>query len=156
MRSYPFVAMDTEFPGVVATPLGQFRSKEDFNYQQVSCTGKMHLTPFLCLIRSEKYFKVSCNVNMLKLIQVGFAILDKDGNLPPCGDVWQFNFQFSLNDDMYSQESVELLREAGIDFNRHAVNFLFLIRFYFNFSVSNQVIYAQSKQHWSDSYPLMR
>lgn len=39
--------MDTEFPGVVATPLGTFKSKEDFNYQQVSC-----------------------NVNMLKLIQV--------------------------------------------------------------------------------------
>lgn len=29
------MAMDTEFPGVVATPLGQFKSKEDFNYQQV-------------------------------------------------------------------------------------------------------------------------
>lgn len=47
LQDYPFVAMDTEFPGVVATPLGTFKSKEDFNYQQVSC-----------------------NVNMLKLIQV--------------------------------------------------------------------------------------
>lgn len=47
LQEYPYVAMDTEFPGVVATPLGMFRSKEDFNYQQVSC-----------------------NVNMLKLIQV--------------------------------------------------------------------------------------
>ncbi|KHJ79008.1 CAF1 family ribonuclease [Oesophagostomum dentatum] len=47
IEDYPFVAMDTEFPGVVATPLGTFKSKEDFNYQQVSC-----------------------NVNMLKLIQV--------------------------------------------------------------------------------------
>ncbi|KIH43032.1 hypothetical protein ANCDUO_26974, partial [Ancylostoma duodenale] len=46
IEDYPFVAMDTEFPGVVATPLGTFKSKEDFNYQQVSC-----------------------NVNMLKLIQ---------------------------------------------------------------------------------------
>ncbi|VDK54162.1 unnamed protein product [Gongylonema pulchrum] len=90
--------MDTEFPGVVATPLGQFKSKEDFNYQQVSC-----------------------NVNMLKLIQVGFTLLDRDGNMPPTGDVWQFNFQFSLNDDMYSQESVDLLRNAGIDFGRHQV-----------------------------------
>uniref|UniRef100_F1KRQ7 poly(A)-specific ribonuclease n=1 Tax=Ascaris suum TaxID=6253 RepID=F1KRQ7_ASCSU len=98
IREYPFVAMDTEFPGVVATPLGQFKSKEDFNYQQVSC-----------------------NVNMLKLIQVGFTLTDKDGSLPPSGDVWQFNFQFSLNDDMYSQESVELLRSAGIDFSRHLV-----------------------------------
>ncbi|VDK78523.1 unnamed protein product [Litomosoides sigmodontis] len=98
VKNYPFVAMDTEFPGVVATPLGQFKSKEDFNYQQVSC-----------------------NVNMLKLIQVGFALLDKDGNVPPTGDVWQFNFQFSLNDDMYSQDSVDLLRNAGIDFGRHQV-----------------------------------
>ncbi|KHJ81059.1 CAF1 family ribonuclease [Oesophagostomum dentatum] len=47
IEDYPFVAMDTEFPGVVATPLGTFKSKEDFNYQQVSC-----------------------NVNMLKLIQL--------------------------------------------------------------------------------------
>ncbi|VDM12148.1 unnamed protein product [Wuchereria bancrofti] len=98
VKNYPFVAMDTEFPGVVATPLGQFKSKEDFNYQQVSC-----------------------NVNMLKLIQVGFALLDKEGNMPPTGDVWQFNFQFSLNDDMYSQDSVDLLRNAGIDFGRHQV-----------------------------------
>ncbi|MCP9258280.1 CCR4-NOT transcription complex subunit 7 [Dirofilaria immitis] len=98
VKDYPFVAMDTEFPGVVATPLGQFKSKEDFNYQQVSC-----------------------NVNMLKLIQVGFALLDKDGNMPPTGDVWQFNFQFSLNDDMYSQDSVDLLRNAGIDFGRHQI-----------------------------------
>jgi len=96
VEQFPFIAMDTEFPGVVATPLGQFKSKEDFNYQQVSC-----------------------NVNMLKLIQVGFAVMDADGNLPPSGDVWQFNFQFSLQDDMYSQESVDLLRNAGIDFQRH-------------------------------------
>lgn len=99
VKDYPFVAMDTEFPGVVATPLGQFKSKEDFNYQQVSC-----------------------NVNMLKLIQVGFTLLDKHGNMPPSGDVWQFNFQFSLENDMYSQESVELLRDAGIDFDRHQID----------------------------------
>ncbi|VDL68011.1 unnamed protein product [Nippostrongylus brasiliensis] len=94
-EDYPFVAMDTEFPGVVATPLGTFKSKEDFNYQQVSC-----------------------NVNMLKLIQVGFALVNEKGELPPTGDVWQFNFHFCLTDDMYSQESVEMLRAAGIDFNR--------------------------------------
>lgn len=58
----------------MATPLGQFKSKEDFNYQQVSC-----------------------NVNMLKLIQVGFAFCDAEGNIPnPENAVWQFNFKFSL------------------------------------------------------------
>uniref|UniRef100_A0A0M3IW96 Poly(A)-specific ribonuclease n=1 Tax=Ascaris lumbricoides TaxID=6252 RepID=A0A0M3IW96_ASCLU len=64
---------------------------------------------------------------MLKLIQVGFTLTDKDGSLPPSGDVWQFNFQFSLNDDMYSQESVELLRSAGIDFSRHLVLYFFIL-----------------------------
>lgn len=59
---------------------------------------------------------------MLKLIQVGFTILNKEGQLPPTGDVWQFNFQFSLNDDMYSEDSVDLLTKAGIDFNRHVVS----------------------------------
>ncbi|CAB3403563.1 unnamed protein product [Caenorhabditis bovis] len=91
---YSFVAMDTEFPGVVATPLGTFKSKEDFNYQQVYC-----------------------NVNMLKLIQVGFALVNDKGELPPTGDVWQFNFNFSQTEDMFSLESVEMLRQAGIDFN---------------------------------------
>jgi len=97
---YPFIAMDTEFPGVVATPLGQFKSKEDFNYQQVGC-----------------------NVNMLKLIQVGFAFMDAEGRLPPGNSaVWQFNFKFNLLDEMYSQDSVDLLRDAGIDFGRHQVD----------------------------------
>ncbi|CAO4369690.1 hypothetical protein L5515_003989 [Caenorhabditis briggsae] len=94
VEDYPYVAMDTEFPGVVATPLGTFRSKEDFNYQQVFC-----------------------NVNMLKLIQVGFAMVNDKGELPPTGDVWQFNFNFSFAEDMFSHDSVEMLRQAGIDFN---------------------------------------
>ncbi|KAF8376595.1 hypothetical protein PRIPAC_83024, partial [Pristionchus pacificus] len=77
IKDYPYVAMDTELP----KPLGQFKSKEDFNYQQVSC-----------------------NVNMLKLIQVGFALVSDKGELPPSGDVWQLNFMFSLGEDMFSQE----------------------------------------------------
>ena len=56
-------------------------------------------------------------------LQVGFALVNDKGELPPSGDVWQFNFQFSLQDDMYSLESVEMLRTAGIDFTRLAVSF---------------------------------
>ncbi len=30
---YKFIAMDTEFPGVVARPVGTFSSVSEFNYQ---------------------------------------------------------------------------------------------------------------------------
>lgn len=102
IEEYPFVAMDTEFPGIVATPGGQFKNREDFNYQQLFC-----------------------NVNVLKLIQVGFTLADHEGRLPPNNDVWQFNFHFSLADDMYSTDSIDLLRTSGFDFNKHQVRKFF-------------------------------
>uniref|UniRef100_A0A914M2Q6 poly(A)-specific ribonuclease n=1 Tax=Meloidogyne incognita TaxID=6306 RepID=A0A914M2Q6_MELIC len=93
---YPYVAMDTEFPGVVITPVGQFYAKDEFNYQQLYC-----------------------NVNLLKLIQVGFTLMNEKGDLTPNRDIWQFNLHFSVAEDMGSADSVELLREAGFNFSRH-------------------------------------
>ena len=68
-------SQDTEFPGVVARPIGEFRSTSDYQYQ---------------LLR--------CNVDLLKLIQVGLSFCDEDGNPPPppTPSTWQFNFKFSL------------------------------------------------------------
>ncbi|KAJ7600810.1 ribonuclease H-like domain-containing protein [Mycena floridula] len=96
IETHPFIAFDTEFPGVVARPIGNFKTSSDYHYQTLSC-----------------------NVDLLKIIQVGFTLADEDGNSPPDISTWQFNFRFSLNDDMYAPESIELLRNSGIDFQRH-------------------------------------
>ena len=36
------------------------------------------------------------NVNLLKLIQIGFCLSDEEGNVPEKGLVWQFNFKFDI------------------------------------------------------------
>jgi len=97
IQRFPFVAMDTEFPGVVARPIGEFKSTADYQYQ---------------LLR--------CNVDLLKIIQLGLTFLDEKGNLPETGpSTWQFNFKFNLTEDMYAEDSVDLLQNSGILFDKH-------------------------------------
>lgn len=98
IRDYPYIAMDTEFPGVVAKPIGTFKSNTEFTYQMIRC-----------------------NVDMLKLIQLGLSFMNDKGETPPPGNIstWQFNFKFDLKADMYAQDSIELLQAAGIQFARH-------------------------------------
>lgn len=97
IQRYPFVAMDTEFPGVVARPIGEFKSTADYQYQ---------------LLR--------CNVDLLKIIQLGLTFLDETGKLPDSGpSTWQFNFKFNLTEDMYAEDSVDLLQNSGIQFDKH-------------------------------------
>eukprot|EP01065_Artemidia_motanka_P041625 TRINITY_DN5419_c0_g2_i1.p1 TRINITY_DN5419_c0_g2~~TRINITY_DN5419_c0_g2_i1.p1 ORF type:complete len:490 (+),score=116.22 TRINITY_DN5419_c0_g2_i1:64-1533(+) len=94
---YPYVAMDTEFPGVVARPVGSFRSNAEFYYQTLRC-----------------------NVNLLKIIQLGITFSDAEGRHPPGACTWQFNFKFNLTDDIYAQDSIDLLASSGLDFERFA------------------------------------
>ena len=53
---------------------------------------------------------------MLKLIQLGLTLTDKDGNLPMIGNhycIWQFNFrEFDLKEDMFAHDSIELLKQS--------------------------------------------
>ncbi|KAK6127858.1 hypothetical protein DH2020_038398 [Rehmannia glutinosa] len=95
---FPYIAMDTEFPGVVIRPVGNFKNSTDFHYQTLKD-----------------------NVDLLKLIQLGLTFSDEHGNLPTCGTdkqcIWQFNFcEFNPNEDLFANDSVELLRQSGIDF----------------------------------------
>lgn len=42
------------------------------------------------------YQTLRCNVDMLRLIQLGLTFADEAGNVPEGCPTWQFNFQFSL------------------------------------------------------------
>ena len=93
--------------------MGRFTTKADYHYQ--------------CL---------RCNVDLLKVIQLGISLFDEEGNSPPanlaeipgmstysnnlktCPTTWQFNFQFSLEEDMYNDGSIAFLQDAGIDLKR--------------------------------------
>eukprot|EP00300_Choanocystis_sp_HF-7_P034517 c47327_g1_i1.p1 GENE.c47327_g1_i1~~c47327_g1_i1.p1 ORF type:complete len:319 (+),score=53.28 c47327_g1_i1:108-959(+) len=93
---FPYVAMDTEFPGVVARPIGNFKSNNDFQYQNLRC-----------------------NVDLLRIIQIGLTLADERGHIPSGVPTWQFNFKFSLGTDMYAQDSIDLLVRSGIQFQAH-------------------------------------
>lgn len=94
VEKYPYVAMDTEFPGIVAKPICEFGAS-DFAYQTLRC-----------------------NCDMLKLIQLGLVFTDEKGNFAEECVCWQFNFQFSLVDDMFAQDSIDLLITSGINFEK--------------------------------------
>lgn len=106
IERYNYVAMDTEFPGVVARPLGSFKSQASFAYQQLRC-----------------------NVDILNIIQLGISISDENGKRPDPFHTWQFNFQFDLDSDMYSQESIDLLIQAKINFKDHSKNGINIVEF---------------------------
>ncbi|XP_071690469.1 probable CCR4-associated factor 1 homolog 11 [Rutidosis leptorrhynchoides] len=105
---YPYVSMDTEFPGVVFRP----NAGDNVIRRQ---------NP------NEHYVLLKSNVDVLKLIQVGLTFTDSNGNLPDLGEVnnntryiWEFNFKdFDLSRDQHSSESVELLKRQGIDFEKN-------------------------------------
>ncbi|KAL6005386.1 hypothetical protein ACLOJK_005953 [Asimina triloba] len=100
VKKYPFIAMDTEFPG--------------FLYRHVPGAP----APFLDG-DELRYYYIRRNVNALKLIQLGLALSDPDGNLPLVQGayaVWEFNFHFSLASDLGAPDSMELLMKTDINF----------------------------------------
>lgn len=100
-QNFPFLSIDTEFPGTVVSLTGYFRSPSDFQYQTLRA-----------------------NVDATKLIQLGFTFTDDKGHLPRCQSgeycVWQFNFKdFNDKSDLHAVDSIELLRRCGIDFRKN-------------------------------------
>lgn len=95
---YRYVSVDCKFPGIVARPIGSFKSTSEYHYQT---------------LRS--------NVDILQVVQIGLTLSDEYGNHPPGASSWQFNFKFNVDEDMCSTEGLELLRQSGIEFPKHEV-----------------------------------
>ena len=90
-KEFNYIGMDTEFPGVV------------YNIKPIT--------------RDFYYKTMKTNVNATKLIQLGISFTNKYGEFPEKYKyhTWQFNFQFDEEKDKYSQESLNLLKNNGIN-----------------------------------------
>lgn len=92
LEDYPYIGMDTEFPGIVY--------------------GINSYTP-------EFYYKsIKTNVDSLKLIQLGITLCNSKGEYPPKAHTWQFNLKFDFTKDNYLDDSFKLLQNSGIDFHK--------------------------------------
>ncbi|XVE49060.1 hypothetical protein DITRI_Ditri01bG0052000 [Diplodiscus trichospermus] len=97
---YSFISMDTEFPGMIF--------KQDQRIFQLR-------NPVI------NYQYMKSNIDSLKIIQLGLALSDSEGNLPdfdtPFCYVWEFNFKdFDIDKDRFVAESIDLLKQQSIDF----------------------------------------
>lgn len=100
IEKYPYIALDTEFPGILYEPFGFFADEEE------------------C-----EYYRLKLNVDEMKIIQMGITLFNEDGEMIP-GPVhsWQFNFRFEEKFDLNNEESIDMLKDAGLDFFKMRLN----------------------------------
>lgn len=138
---FPYVAMDTEFPGIVARPVASGHASNSssgitagLNVGLASASSTSNST------HHSHYSTIKLNVDLLKLIQLGLTFCDGKGHiLSPSSHssststsqspstpsttslacTFQFHFAFDLNNDIFAQDSIDLLMKSGIDFEQH-------------------------------------
>ncbi|KAF8722611.1 hypothetical protein HU200_022446 [Digitaria exilis] len=107
LTRYPFVTIDTEYPGTVHRPPSYHK-----------------LTP------PERYKLVKANVDELPIVQLGITLCDEYGNLPTVVVTdddgrplllelaWEVTFSdFDPRRDRHAPESVAFLASRGVDFD---------------------------------------
>ncbi|KAG2327718.1 hypothetical protein Bca52824_010446 [Brassica carinata] len=95
---FPFVAMDTEFPGIVCRPVGTFKTNTEYHYETLRT-----------------------NVNLLKMIQLGLTFSDEKEPPDLRSRQQQSGIDFAENNrnGVDSRRFAELLMSSGIVLNEN-------------------------------------
>lgn len=92
VHQYKYISLDCKFPGIVARPIGTFKTTSEYHYQTLRA-----------------------NADILKVVQIGMTFADEHGNRPPGVCTWQFNFKFSQHEDMSSKDGLQLLLQSQVN-----------------------------------------
>lgn len=96
-ENFLYVALDTQFGGLVLQPKGPFTSLSEYHWQTLKA-----------------------NVDLTKVLQVSFTFSDPRGIRPKGICTWRFNFSFNSSRDFYSKEVVEsLCQQRNLSIRRH-------------------------------------
>ncbi|CDS35916.1 CCR4 NOT transcription complex subunit 7 [Echinococcus multilocularis] len=88
-----YVAVDTEFPGVVAKVFGEYVNTFD-----------------------QAYHNIKVNIDMLRPIQIGFSFFGERGQCVDSVATVQFNLKWNVDNETHAADSIQLLQDCGIDF----------------------------------------
>ena len=116
LEDFNYIGMDTEFPGTV---FHVENMTEDFYYKSLKK-----------------------NVDKLKLIQLGITLTNEKGEYPKNYPyhTWQFNLEFDKDTELYKDESMDMLKKCGIDFDKLKKKGIKHDKFAQYFMVSNLVL----------------
>ena len=120
LDDYNYIGMDTEFPGTV---FHVENMTEDFYYKSLKK-----------------------NVDKLKLIQLGITLTNEKGEYPSPYHTWQFNLEFDKSVELYKDDSIDMLKKCGIDFDKLKKKGIKHKTFAAYFMVSNLVL--NPDVHW--------
>ncbi|MES1918430.1 CCR4-NOT transcription complex subunit 8 [Bonamia ostreae] len=95
-----FVAINTEYPGIIIRPIQSYQNFNDYRYS---------------VVRN--------NVNLLKIIEFSLTLFDENGKELEKAANYKFHFKFDPLKDIAAEDSIQFLRNnVKIDFEKHRVN----------------------------------
>jgi CCR4-NOT transcription complex subunit 7/8 len=83
----------------------------------VEFPGFLREEAYWCSSHEIHYQALRANVDLLKPIQIGFAVAGMDGRI---SNAWNFNLKFDADIDLHTESALAMLKNAGLNFAHHA------------------------------------